>query len=500
MSLQRITDSASTVIADLSAGLGADWAINTDAFGLQKISKDESLFHGLFTYDISPKVWTYWVDGVLQHIPNVAGRAESKFGGGLFQNTSTQGSVTRVESIKAPRYQPSKGVIYSTSGAISQSTKLGHRRAFGMGTTENAVFFELAPDGATYAVVRRNHSQKYTTTALMSSFPLTKEIPVGAKALVRTKTSPAVIWTDVSTTVTAIDNTTNRVAVSPSIAVGVEVQIIIVWEERNDITENLIAEGLDISKNTLWDIQLGGGSANISFFVRSANASGVPLGVKVTYENLGINTEPSVPNPAIPAFFEIENVSATDSAEMLMGSTDISSENGVRRDGLSYDSVSNPNDPVITVQDTTNDEVFTLIVHNPQFIDGFINTREVHLLRASAFALDTCITNVYLTYAPTFVSGSLLLKENNSGSHLFYDNNLNASDTVARNAEIDTTGLKAVYRGRNAAKDGIQITKPADEIEFLIPRGAYLIITMQLAKDKVGTTTAGTALELGLGI
>jgi len=503
MALQRITTSDTSVVADLSSGLGADWAIKLDGFGNQKMVQDVSLFHGMFSDGISSKMWKLWVDDVLQEeSENITDRAESKYGGGFFQDSSTQGSSVRVESREYSRYQPNRSIHYATAGAIPSHTAQGHIRRWGLGTEENGFFFEIAEDGIMYTVIRNNTKQKYTTTSDTTSFVYDEEgLSAGDTVYIRAKGSGDMLWQDVSDTITGVDNSTDTITVSPAIASGTEVVITVVTDEKNEITQNLLSEGIDPSKECLYDIVAGWrGAADVEFYVRSANASGVKLGVNASYSNLGISERPSVANPSMPSFFEVKNVSAISPAGMLMGCVDQSSSGGSRRDDLQYTSTSNPNQPEVEVGDVTDDEVFTLIVHNPVYYRGQLNTRDVHLQRIGGYSLDSTIMNIYVTTDPQFVSGGLQLEAVNSGSCLFVDKNLNADGTAFRGDQIDISTLQPVLRGRVPAQGTFEADQPTPETSFVIKRGQYLVVTMQLAAGKSGTTVAASTVEVGEGI
>jgi hypothetical protein len=114
-----------------------------DSWGKQKISKDYSLFHGLFTYDVPSAMWIVEQDDV--EVPNaLSTRATSYLG--MLQVESGSGKC-RVESKRHPRYQPNRGLQYASSILMPNPTADGIRK-FGLITDdENGIYFKLIADG-----------------------------------------------------------------------------------------------------------------------------------------------------------------------------------------------------------------------------------------------------------------------------------------------------------------------------------------------------------------
>jgi len=146
--LQRMDGPSRNVYATGGALGGGD--LVTDAWGIQKISVPQSLFHGLWTYDIPETMWFMYENGT-----QVYSSTNIISVGGVAQITadSTNTTVT-LESRECPRYQPNRGHLFSASGWMPNKTSDGVRD-FGLFTTENGVFFRLKSDGLLYAVLRR---------------------------------------------------------------------------------------------------------------------------------------------------------------------------------------------------------------------------------------------------------------------------------------------------------------------------------------------------------
>ena len=124
----------------------------TDAWGRSKVVNDESLFHGMFSYNVPVTQWYERLNDVEQTISNstsVDGALEVVAG-------ATLNDKTNLRSYRNLRYEPNRGHLYSTSVILPNVAAVQNRR-FGIGTNENGVFFSLE-SGTLYGVVR-------TTTA-----------------------------------------------------------------------------------------------------------------------------------------------------------------------------------------------------------------------------------------------------------------------------------------------------------------------------------------------
>jgi hypothetical protein len=131
---------------DNGAGLGS--GINLDAWGRQKVTLDNSVFHGMFTFSIPPQTWKELLDDVEQ--PAII-LGQSIDGEGTFASNNLNQKV-RVSSYRFPRYEPNRGHLYSTAGFLPNPTALGERN-FGLFYEESGVFFRLKSDGL-YGVIR----------------------------------------------------------------------------------------------------------------------------------------------------------------------------------------------------------------------------------------------------------------------------------------------------------------------------------------------------------
>ena len=123
--------------------------LTIDAWGRPKFVQDVSVFHGMWTFDIPDSMWLVFENGV-ENINKTYTRAASIDGAlNLTCNTSINDEVM-IKSKRHPRYQPNRGVLYSSSVGLPNPEALGNRE-FGLATLKDGVFFRLR-DGVLYAV------------------------------------------------------------------------------------------------------------------------------------------------------------------------------------------------------------------------------------------------------------------------------------------------------------------------------------------------------------
>jgi hypothetical protein len=140
--------------------------ITLDAWGIQKISLPQSLFHGMWTYDIPAKSWFMYENGVQVYTST---NIISNLGAAQLNATSTKSALI-LESRLSPRYQPNRGHLFSTAVWCPTKTANGVRE-WGLQTTENGVFFRLKNDGKLYAVRKSGGAQNYEAEVDTSSIP-----------------------------------------------------------------------------------------------------------------------------------------------------------------------------------------------------------------------------------------------------------------------------------------------------------------------------------------
>lgn len=139
--------SSQIVRAELGSG---DLAI--DAWGSPKFTQPFSVFHGLWTFDVSSKLWIVKENNI--EINSHSSTKATSYNGMLsVVSGMTANDSTLVSSKRHPRYQPNRGHLFSSAVFLPNTTNNGVRD-FGLFTSENGVFFRLKSDGKLYAVLR----------------------------------------------------------------------------------------------------------------------------------------------------------------------------------------------------------------------------------------------------------------------------------------------------------------------------------------------------------
>ena len=144
----------------------------TDAWGVQKVSLPFSLFHGMFTFDISPKMWFMYENGTQVYTST---NIVSTNGAGVL-TTSAAKTALILESRECPPYQPNRGVLFSSALWCPSKTADGVRE-WGVQTSDAGVFFRLKANGLLYAVRRSltvEVAEELITTTGVSGFDVQK--------------------------------------------------------------------------------------------------------------------------------------------------------------------------------------------------------------------------------------------------------------------------------------------------------------------------------------
>jgi hypothetical protein len=132
----------------------SDNDLGRDAWGRPKVVSDNSIFHGMWTFNVPVTTWYERYNGSEQGLKNctsVDGALEVLAGAVL-------NDVTNLQTYRNPRYEPNRGFLYSTAAIIENPTA-AMTRDFGTFNAENGVFFRLKSGGTMVGVVRT------TTTA-----------------------------------------------------------------------------------------------------------------------------------------------------------------------------------------------------------------------------------------------------------------------------------------------------------------------------------------------
>lgn len=138
-----------------------------DAWGRPKVISDNSIFHGMFTFNVPVTTWHESLNGadvVFTNATSLDGALKVVSGAGL-------NDIVNLKTYRNPRYEPNRGFLYSTAGFLDVPGA-AQNRSFGVATAESGVFFRLA-SGTLEGVVRTTVGGS-TTEAII---PLT--IPAG---------------------------------------------------------------------------------------------------------------------------------------------------------------------------------------------------------------------------------------------------------------------------------------------------------------------------------
>jgi hypothetical protein len=170
-----VTDTSSLIVSETApmpviAGVG----INKDAWGVQKTSFDKSLFHGLFTFDVSPYMWIIEEDGP-EVVNSLSTRATSVNGFLSLKSGASAGNSCIVESRRHPRYQPDRGIKWAASVGFKDASLDGILKAGVIVGEENGVYFKTKGDGKLYACVLNDNIE----IEELITFPFNIDITVG---------------------------------------------------------------------------------------------------------------------------------------------------------------------------------------------------------------------------------------------------------------------------------------------------------------------------------
>lgn len=125
-----------------------DKTYNTDAWFKNKVTFDNSILHGMFTYNIPADKWFEMVDDVEQ-TAFVSATSED---GKLVLASGALNEKRQLRSFRHPRYEPNRGHLWSDS-AFFPNPSAAAERTMGLFTKEAAIGFRLR-SGTLYAFRR----------------------------------------------------------------------------------------------------------------------------------------------------------------------------------------------------------------------------------------------------------------------------------------------------------------------------------------------------------
>lgn len=163
-----------TYLSKIQANLATN-DLGRTAWGLPKISLDNSIFHGMFTYNVPITTWYETLNNVLQtpetNAVSVNGALEVSAGAVL-------NDTTVLRTYRNPRYEPNRGMLYSTAGMIINPTGL-MERDFGIFTAESGVFFRLKSGGTLVGVIRTTRTGVTTEDEIALTLPAGTDLSKG---------------------------------------------------------------------------------------------------------------------------------------------------------------------------------------------------------------------------------------------------------------------------------------------------------------------------------
>lgn len=232
----------------------------------------------------------------------------------------------------------------------------------------------------------------------------------------------------------------------------------------------------DVERGNVYDIQWQWrGVGNYYFYIN--------LQLVHTFEVLGVLTELSMENPALPAAFHCHR--HTEDVEIIIGCVDITSENGEDNDMEQYGSSYSEN---VTVNGTN---VPVLVIHNPLLINTKVNTRTITLARANVSCSKKAVFKLWETRSAADITGETLVAVGN-GSFVQTD----SPDRIA-GAVRATAATVANMRFITAIPVEAAIRQQWDNpyrnrIELPVVRGDYIVMTCTAT-----TATAECVMEWG---
>lgn len=132
------------IVGDSSNGSASTSSgVNLDANGRKKVVNDKSLFNSVFTFNVPVELWKEeFNDNELPAYSN----AQSIDGHLSLVAGNNLNDTTVLSSYRHPRYEPNRGLLYSTSCFLPNPTSNGIRD-FGVFTNQSGFFFRLRSTG-----------------------------------------------------------------------------------------------------------------------------------------------------------------------------------------------------------------------------------------------------------------------------------------------------------------------------------------------------------------
>ena len=370
----------------------------SDAWGRQKVVKDQSLFHSLFTFNI-PSTWLIFEDGT--EVANSAStRVTSVDWHASIKSWTTATNTWFLRGKRHPRYQPNRWHLFSTAWFLPSPTATWIRDLWLLNTIIE-VSFHLE-DWVLYAHIVNDSVVKVKEAIDLSA-----------------------IWLTVA----------------------------------------------DLANWHLYDIQFQWRWVWDYFFY---------IDQKLVYKTsfLWANTDLTIYNPALSAWFKSENTDWTE-VEIIIGCVDISSEWWFE-DEAEYRSMAN-----ITPKAVNTANYPVLIMNVKETFNSLPNTRDIQAYRATWSSDQKSYMKAYITRDATAITWASF-NDVQTDSWMQYD--------VAATA-IDTAKCQLLWNTRLQIDTPGQVDLPSGKTSFYLTAWDYLIITVE-RESPTQTANAVVSLEV----
>ena len=126
--------------------------LGRDAWGRPKVILDFTLFSALWSYSVPNRVWLQFNDiGAGDVEQSAIDNNLVKSTHGHLKVTSNDTTDVYLRSKRHPRYQPNKGMLYSTATIMPDPNFVGNR-SFGLLNQSNGVYFKMIGTGASWTM------------------------------------------------------------------------------------------------------------------------------------------------------------------------------------------------------------------------------------------------------------------------------------------------------------------------------------------------------------
>jgi hypothetical protein len=242
----------------------------------------------------------------------------------------------------------------------------------------------------------------------------------------------------------------------------------------------LDTEGINLSKGNIFDIQFQWrGVGNYVFFINLKEVG--------RDENLGSTATLTMANPALPMFFEAENLGDNDA--MRFGCVDVSSEGG-EAGNLQYGSVSISNNNAEVSVSGLNQPI--IAIRSKLIVNSRINTRDSQALAATAYADNKSIFRVWVTRDFSAITENNQVWKDFGDGHLEYLEYNNP--VVGTPMTFDTTKARVQFSSRvNTNETFVTSAQFLEAAKIWLSPGDMFVFTMH--RENAAALLAGVVYE-----